>query len=234
MSTAPPSRPLELHHGGTRLALHPWRDTEGPPLLLLHGLYENAETLQGVAPNWPGPVFGLDLSGHGLSGWREGGAYSPELFAADADAALAEISRESAEPVILAGEGIGAYAALLLAGGRPESVRAALLAPGRGLDGGGPMPDPQAEAKRFERDFLAPGRSALDDNRDRNDPRVAMSEFDFRPPDYACQFAQRAKHVGLIEDSTPPPPWWIALHDISTVRRLSGSLANALESFAHE
>ena len=43
------------------------------------------------------------------------------------------------------------------------------------------MPDPHAEANRFERDFLAPGRSALDDDRDRNDPRVAMAEFDHSP-----------------------------------------------------
>ena len=234
MSEARNTAVIAIHHAGTRLALFPWRDAEGPPLLMLHGLYEDADALRDVAPNWPGPVFGLDLSGHGRSAWREGGAYSGELFAADADAALAEIARESDEPVVLAGEGIGAYAALLLAGGRPESVRAAVLAPGCGLEGGGQAPDP--EAGRLEcraREFLAPARAALGAEPGVSDPRVSMAESDLRPPDYAGLFAVRAKHVLLVEDESPRPPWWQSLHGVPGVEVLSGSLADAIESFAH-
>ena len=102
------------------------------------------------------------------------------------------------------------------------------------MEGGGPKPNPEAEAAGFERDFLEPGSAALHPDRERNDPRVVMAEFDTRPPEYACQFAARAKHVGLVEDSSPRPPWWIALYEIPTVRRLPGSLATALESLEHD
>ena len=232
MSTEAGPSVIQLQHGETRIALHPFRDVEGPPLLLLHGLYANAATLQALAPSWPGPVFGIDLSGHGESAWRNGGAYSGELFAADADSALAEIARESAETVVLAGEGIGAYASLLLAGGRPERVRAAVLASGRGLEGAGAVPE--GGVADFERRFLLPARLAPRNGPKGVDPRVAMAEFDPRPTDYAEQFAARAKQILLVEPSTPPPPWWDAIRNVAGVQTVKGSLASTLAGFTHD
>ena len=223
---------IAIEHGGTRLALFPWRDAEGPPLLLLHALYEDATALRDLADCWSGPVFGIDLSGHGRSAWRDGGVYSPELFAADADAALAEIARESDEPVVVAGEGIGAYASLLLAGGRPEWVRAGLLAAGRGLGSGDAMPDPERSVADFERNFLAPCRAAGTAHPGGVDPRVAMAEFDPRPPDYAKSYALRAKHILRVGNGAQGPPWWQALGEVSTVETVPGPLGRALEAWA--
>ncbi|MFP6660546.1 MAG: alpha/beta hydrolase [Myxococcota bacterium] len=232
MSAARESAPLEIRHATTRLALHSWRDRVGPPLLLLHALWSDAEALRGVAPGWSGPVFGLDFSGHGRSAWREGGVYSPELFAADADIALAEIARESNEPVVLAGEGVGAYAALLLAGGRPECVRAALLAGGRGLTGGGGAPPPEDRSQRFEKSFRAPMKRALGDAARGPDPRIEMAEHDPRPPDYAQHFAERAKHVILVGGEGEAAPWWEAVASLEKVERVPGDLATALTSYS--
>jgi len=219
MSAARESAPLEIRHATTRLALHFWRDRVGPPLLLLHALWSDAEALRGVAPGWSGPVFGLDFSGHGRSAWREGGVYSPELFAADADIALAEIARESNEPVVLAGEGVGAYAALLLAGGR-------------GLTGGGGAPPPEDRSQRFEKSFRAPMKRALGDAARGPDPRIEMAEYDPRPPDYAQHFAERAKHVILVGGEGEAAPWWEAVASLEKVERVPGDLATALTSYS--
>ncbi|MEN8185234.1 MAG: hypothetical protein ABFS46_22145 [Myxococcota bacterium] len=127
---------MQLRHGRIELALHELRTGTGPGLLLLHSLWGSSGDWGDEVAGWPGPVHALDLAGHGSSGWLRGGSYSPEQFASDADAAIAELGS-----VRLAGTGVGAYAALLLAGARPDQVPAALLLPGCGLEGGGPVPE---------------------------------------------------------------------------------------------
>ena len=58
-----------LTHVRTELALHELRAGEGRPLLLLHGLGERTpDTVPDEVAAWPGPILGLDLSGHGDSG----------------------------------------------------------------------------------------------------------------------------------------------------------------------
>ena len=77
---------------GSTLALHRLRDggrRDVPPLLLLHGLGERTPD---TAPppwtdGWPGPVWGLDFTGHGASTLPDGGGYTAEILMADADAA---------------------------------------------------------------------------------------------------------------------------------------------------
>ena len=127
---------MRIKHGRVSLELHELVRRDGPALLLLHALY-GSHSDWGESPGcWPGAVYGLDFSGHGGSAWVTGGGYTAELLAGDADAALAQIGHAT-----LAGAGIGAYVALLLAGARPEHVPAALLLPGAGLEGGGAAPD---------------------------------------------------------------------------------------------
>jgi pimeloyl-ACP methyl ester carboxylesterase len=186
------------------LALHALGDgaAAAPPLLLLHTLGGSSVEWGDVGGVWPGAVFALDFSGHGASGWRPGGAYTPELLAADADAALARLG-----PCGVAGAGIGAYVALLLAGGRPGLVQAALLLPGAGLDGGGPVPDPSRPPPRPL------------DARSTCDPMVAWCDTDVRPPVYAQAFAAAARRLVLAEDGRPRPPWWRALADVASVSR---------------
>jgi pimeloyl-ACP methyl ester carboxylesterase len=118
-----------LAHHRSRLALHRLRDGVGRPLLLLHGLGEQTpEDVPWFAAEWPGPVFGLDFTGHGASTLPAGGGYSAEVLLADADAAVAHLGE-----VTVAGRGLGAYVALLLAGARPDVVLGTVLLDGPGM-----------------------------------------------------------------------------------------------------
>ena len=84
---------------------------------------------------WPGPVFALDFTGHGDATVPVGGGYTAEQMLADADTALQHIGEAT-----VVGRGLGAYVALLLAGGRPKQVRGAILCDGPGFEGGGGEP----------------------------------------------------------------------------------------------
>ncbi|MGH7788553.1 MAG: alpha/beta fold hydrolase, partial [Candidatus Binatia bacterium] len=166
---------MRIQHGRCALELHDLGGTgAAPPLLLLHALGGSARDWSEAAAGWPGQVCGLDFAGHGRSDALPGGGYTAELLAADADAALAVLGGAA-----LAGAGIGAYAALLLAGARRDLVPAALLLPGRGLDGGGAQPN-------FEHSSLTPLTPA--DNPPLPpgcDPILCALEHDPRPPEYA-------------------------------------------------
>jgi pimeloyl-ACP methyl ester carboxylesterase len=190
---------IRLHHARTAIALHELTHGDGLPLLVLHALGGSSADWRQVAMAWPGRVIGVDFSGHGESERLRGGAYWPELLLGDADVALEQIG-----PAAVAGAGLGAYIALLLAGSRPQSVPAALLLPGRGFAGGGPQPD-------FDRPLLtaltpadpAPLPPGCD-------PMCCALELDPRPPEYAAQFAAAARRLLLLEDGDPRPPWWQA------------------------
>jgi len=203
-----------IAHGDVPLALHARRAGAGGPLLLLHALGGSSADWGVEVDVWPGPIFALDFAGHGESAWRPGGAYTPELFAADADAALAVVG-----PAAVAGAGLGAYVALLLAGTRPALVSAALLLPGRGLDGGGPRP--------AGRVFAAVGTDART-----HDPMVTSCEIDVRPPDYAHAFGDAARVLFLAEDGGMRPPWWMALREVPNVRRIESERAAAFAALA--
>ena len=123
-------------HGRVALALHELRAGHGRPLLLLHALGERTpSTVPALYDAWPGPVHGLDFTGHGASTLPKGGGYTCEMLMADADAALGALGEAT-----VVGRGIGAYVAVLLAGARPTAVRGAILRDGPGLVGGGITP----------------------------------------------------------------------------------------------
>jgi pimeloyl-ACP methyl ester carboxylesterase len=183
---------IPLVHGRVRLALHALRVAPGPALLLLHGLRSDGAEWNAAELPWPGAVYALDFSGHGGSAPVRGGGYTPELLAGDADAALAHLGSAA-----LVGRGLGAYVALLLAGGRPGDVPGALLLPGPGLAGGGAEPD--FEAPRVPSLAPARGRDAF-----------GALERDVRPEAYAESFARSARRLLLAEDGGPLPPWWSA------------------------
>ena len=200
-------------HGETALALHTLRPgSDG--LLLLHELGGASTDWSGVFEAWPGAIHALDFAGHGRSGWRRGGTYTPELFAADADAALAELG-----PCHVVGAGLGAYVAVLLAGARPALVPAALLLPGAGLDGGGAVPDP---ARR------PPVTLDAEAERSTFDPMVRFCGHDIRPPGYASEFARAARRLFLVEDGGERPPWWQAARDVPGARRVQATTAEAI------
>ena len=175
---------LRLRHCRIELALHELRAGPGRPLLLLHGLGER--TPAAAPPEldaWPGPILGLDFTGHGASGVPRGGGYTAEGLMGDADSALRRLGRAT-----LVGRGLGAYVALLLAGARPGDVRGAILRDGLGLAGGGATPGTPQIA------FPNPGA------RGSPDP-FALAELsrDVRPPDYATAFLRQANELSGLE-----------------------------------
>jgi pimeloyl-ACP methyl ester carboxylesterase len=209
--------------GRCEIALHELRAGTGPTLLALHALGGSARDFAALAAHWPGRVLALDFAGHGASDWTRGGSYSPELHAADADSVLFE-----AGDACLAGAGLGAYVALLLAGARPGRVPAALLLPGRGLAGGGPAPrDDQAleiasgDALRMLFAREAPERAAFD-------PMLLACESDPRPPDYAAHYAAAAQRLLLAEDGAARPPWWEAARAAARAEAAPADPADAL------
>ncbi len=188
-----------LQHNKVQLALHELRTGEGRPLLHLHGLAERTpDVVPAHLAGWPGPVWGLDLSGHGASSVAIGGGYFCEALMGDVDIAIAHLG-----PVTLFGRGLGAYVGLLAAGGRAEEVRGAILGDGPGLAGGGPSPS--SPAAPTEVGQPPPGGTP--------DP-WALYELtrDVRPPDYAATFARQASTRSGLDTAVAVvgvnrPPW---------------------------
>lgn len=220
--TTPERTTTLLTHVRVQLALHQLRSGTGRPLLLLHGLGEHTPH---QAPDWtdawPGPVHGLDLTGHGGSSRTSGGGYTCEILMADADAALAELG-----PCTVVGRGLGAYVSLLVAGARPEAVRGAVLCDGPGLAGGGPAPQSPLV-------ITAPAGPV---DTELPDP-YALLELarDVRPEDYATTYARQALQFSGLEAplavaAVVRPPWLAAVAAEPGV--VSESLAEALARFA--
>ena len=172
-----------LQHNLVRLALHQLADGAGRPLLLLHGLGEASPAEVPVwAQPWPGPVYGLDFTGHGQSTVPKGGGYTAEVLMGDADIALAAIGAAT-----VVGRGVGAYVALLIAGARPTLVRGAVLGDGPGLQGGGEGPTSNV---LFTIDDDAPVPP---------DPWALLElSRDVRPADYATSFARQALQLSGV------------------------------------
>lgn len=202
---------VTVRHNKTRLALHRLGDgREAQPLLILHGLGERAPAA--VPPHlavWPGPVWALDLTGHGASTGSVGGGYTCEMLMADVDAALGHLG-----PATVYGRGLGAYVALLIAGARPDLVRGAILDDGPGLAGGGPEP---ASPFVLTEPLDTPGPP---------DP-YALVELsnDVRPPDYASTYARQAATLSGLDTAvavcaTVRPPWLAAVAGEPGVRVL--------------
>ena len=210
-----------LQHGKIRLALHTLRpSSKGHPLLLLHGLgEETSHALPDEFEDWPGTVYGLDFTGHGESEKPYGGGYTAEILMADADAALQRIGSAT-----VCGRGLGAYVALLIAGGRPHDVIGAILCDGPGLTGGGPEPnsphvihpDPRAASKPDS---------------------FALAEFctDIRPPDYAMTYVRQIDRLARIDRplsvcAVQRAPWLDAV--VTDPETETCSLDEALEAYA--
>ncbi len=174
-----------LKHNRISLALHTLRlDGVGHPLLILHGLgAQSPPTLPEYATEWPGQVYALDFTGHGLSTIPRGGGYTAEILMADADAALAHIG-----PSTIVGHGLGGYVALLLAGARPGEVLGTVLTDGPGMAGGSAEPTSLHVVTGIGRDS-APDPYAL----------VELSR-DLRPADYAPEFTHLAASGSLLDE----------------------------------
>lgn len=212
--------PIWLVHGKSRLALHLLREGWGRPLLLLHGLGERSpETVPPHLDSWSGPVYALDVTGHGASTLPVGGGYTAEILMADVDAAVQRLGT-----VTVHGRGLGAYLALLIAGARPTQVRGIILEDGPGLVGGGIRPgSPHVESV----DLSRPGPP---------DP-YALAELsrDVRPPDYAVEYVRQIMQWSGLDApiavcTVVRPEWLAAVADEPGV--LDCGVAEALARFA--
>jgi pimeloyl-ACP methyl ester carboxylesterase len=212
---------IHLQHNRITLALHEVRSGTGRPLLLLHGLGENAQAMCDVPVQWNGPVWALDFTGHGESTVPHGGGYSAEILMADVDVAL----RHLGEATIL-GRGLGGYVAFLIAGARPQLVKGVVIADGPGLSGGAIHATSSSEITSAGiRTGTAPDPWAL----------IELSR-DARPPNYAVTFTRLAVTASPIDEpiavtTRVTPPWIEAIRAEPGV--LTGVTVNeALEIYA--
>lgn len=215
-----PGAPTLLRHNKVSLALHHLREGEGRPLLLLHGLGERTpDTAPPAADGWPGPVWGLDFTGHGASTVPVGGGYTCEGLMADGDQALEHLGE-----VTILGRGLGAYIALMLAGARAETVRGAVLTDGHGLAGGGTAPGTSV-IDVVEGSHLAPDPFAL----------IELAD-DIRPRSYATSYVRLAVQSSGLDtpitvSATFQPPWLAAVaEEPGVLTRLP--VEAALETYA--
>ena len=232
---------MELRRGRLSVQLHELsagRSAGRPPLLLLHELGSSAAVWSDEAKEWKiwdGPVHALDFAGHGQSDRVAGRCYYPELFLIDADRALVAIG----DRAYVAGAGVGAYVAMLLAGSRPDRVPAALLLPGRGLACGGAAPDFERRPESIEA-WEARIRAAATAYEESTDPFVATCAQDLRPNDYVSDFASAARRLLFSEavDSEAAEggslEWWRTARGSSGGRTAPASLATALRELAGE
>ncbi|MEX0768775.1 MAG: alpha/beta hydrolase [Microthrixaceae bacterium] len=166
-----------VRHNRIDLALHVVATGDDPthrPLLLLHGLGERTPSTVPANLRWPGPIYGLDFTGHGSSTIPVGGGYTSEILVGDVDAALEEIGQ-----VTILGRGLGAYIGLLIAAARPTLVHGVVMSDGPGLVGGGIHPGSPSVP------FPAPWAATTPDP-------FALIELarDVRPPDYAQTYVR--------------------------------------------
>lgn len=213
-----------LRHNRIELALHrlsPGTDDGVRPLLLLHGLGERTPASVPAHVSWPGPVFGLDFTGHGRSTVPVGGGYTSEILVGDVDAALERLGQ-----VTVLGRGLGAYVGLLTAAARPAQVVGVVLSDGPGLSGGGIHPGSPSVP------HPAPGAVGPPDP-------FALIELarDVRPPDYAQTYVRFVVERSglerpLIVSAVVRPEWLTAVASEPGVGQ--ASLGEALEYFAHQ
>ena len=176
-----------LPHNKVTLALHRIKDGTGRPLMLLHGLGEDASRMGTFDVTWAGPVWALDFTGHGQSTVPMGGGYSCEILMADVDVALRHIG----ECTVL-GRGIGGYVAFLIAGARPALVRGAVITDGPGLAGGPVHVSSTTEIAATVRTGSAPDPWAM----------IELSR-DARPANYALTFLRWGGLAGIDPDTLP-------------------------------
>ena len=123
----PPSvRRVEVPVEGSRAISALVWGTGTPQIVFLHGGAQNAHTWDTVILTL-GPdlsAVAVDLPGHGHSGWRTDGKYSPQNMADDVAVAIAELAPDAA---LIVGMSMGGMTSIELAVRHPHLVRRLLL-----------------------------------------------------------------------------------------------------------
>jgi len=100
-----------------------WGDT-APEVVLVHGGSQNAHTWDTTLIALGRPAIAIDLPGHGHSGWRDDGAYSPMNLADDVAAAVAALAPAAR---LVVGMSLGGLTSMELAVRHPQLVRSLMM-----------------------------------------------------------------------------------------------------------
>ena len=95
-----------------------------PEVVFVHGGAQNAHTWDTVIMALGRPAVAVDLPGHGHSGWRADGAYSPANLADDVAQAVAELAPQAS---LVVGMSLGGLTSMELAARHPQLVRSLVM-----------------------------------------------------------------------------------------------------------
>jgi pimeloyl-ACP methyl ester carboxylesterase len=108
---------------GRELSALVWGDAS-PDVVFLHGGAQNAHTWDTVIMALGRPAVAIDLPGHGHSGWRDDGDYTPRNMSDDAAAAIQALGPAAS---LVVGMSMGGMTTISLAAHHADLVRSAVL-----------------------------------------------------------------------------------------------------------
>ena len=193
------------------LSFEEWGDPDGPPVVCLHGLTGHGRRFRELGASLPGSrVIGVDLRGHGRSGWE------PPWDAATHVADMLETAGSLAvDRAAWVGHSFGGRLVAELASRAPERVeRAVLLDPAMWIDPG--VARERAELLRPDTSFASDDEAIdarLSDGSLFTTPRATLeaeaADHLERGADgrWRWRFSPVAAVVAWSEMSTAPPPF---------------------------
>ena len=110
-------------HTGRHISALRWGADE-PEIVLIHGGAQNAHTWDTVALALGRPLVAIDLPGHGHSGWRQDGAYTPMNLADDVAVAIEALAPNAR---VVVGMSLGGQTSMELAVRHPHVVRSLVM-----------------------------------------------------------------------------------------------------------
>ncbi len=197
-----PDRRRRVDAAGVMLSVAEWGDEQAPAILLAHGGFDFAETLNRFAPMLADGgyrVVSWDQRGHGESAWAH--LYSWEADIRDAAAVLATLPDE---PLPFIGHSKGGSMVMHLANVAPHRVSA--LVNLDGLPSGNNMPDvSELERTRMQRDemdrWLAHRRTLSDKQRKPGTVEELAERRGRMNPRMSTEWLQYLVQVGARQDA---------------------------------